>query len=98
VYALVATVKHKCPNCRLVLSGVLPRREVSWRRIGALNDRFEWVANVLGITFVDPNSWIQDGDFAGDGLHLNGIGRRRLGQLYARFSGLDGGGSAWRRT
>jgi len=94
VYALVSTAKKKQPNCRLVLSGVLRRRDVSWRRIGALNDRFDWVANALGLTFFDPNSWIQDGDFARDGLHLNGRRKRRLGQLYARVSGHDVGGSA----
>ena len=47
VYALVSTAKKKIPNCRLVLGGVLRRRYVSWRRIGALNDRFGWVANAL---------------------------------------------------
>jgi hypothetical protein len=72
VYKLVTTVNNKCPNCRLALSGVLRRRDVSWRRIGALNDRFGWVASTLGITFVDPNSWIQDGNFARDGLYLSG--------------------------
>ena len=94
VYALVATAKRKLPNCRLVLSGVSRRRDVSWRRTGALSDRFDWVAKALGLTFVDPNSWIENGDFVRDGLHLNGRGKRRLGQLYARFSGLDVGGSA----
>jgi hypothetical protein len=64
VYALLATAKGKLPNCRLVLSGVLRRRDVSWRRIGALHDRFDWVANALEITSVDPNSWIEDRDFA----------------------------------
>jgi len=47
----------------------------------------------LEISFVDPNSWIEDGDFAKDGLHLNRR-RRRLGQLYARVGGIDVGGSA----
>jgi lysophospholipase L1-like esterase len=94
VYALVSTAKKKLPNCRLVLSGVLRRRDVSWRRIGALNYRFDWVANALRLTFADPNSWIEGGDFARDGLHLNGTGKSRLGQLYARASGLDVGGSA----
>ena len=65
----------------------------SWRRIGALNDILDWVANALGLTFVDPNSWIEDGDFSRDGLHLNGRGKTRLRQLYARVSGLDVGGS-----
>ena len=94
VYALVSTANKKLPNCRLVLSGVLRRRDVSWRRIGALNDRLDWVANALGLTFVDPNRWIEEGDFARDGLHLNGRGKRRLGQIYARVSGLDVEGSA----
>jgi len=90
----VSTATKKLPNCRLVLSGVLRRRDASWRRIGALNDRFDWAANALGLTFVDPNSWIEDGDFARDGLRLNGRGKRRLGHLCARISGLDDGGSA----
>jgi hypothetical protein len=94
VYELVSTAKKKLPNCRLVLSGVLRRRDVSWRRIGALNYRFDWVANALGLTFVDPYCWIEYGDFARDGFHLKGRGKSRLGQLYARISGLDVGGSA----
>ena len=93
IYALVATAKRKLLNCRLVLSGVLRRRDVSWRHIGALNDRFDWAASALGLTFFDPNSCVKDGDFIRDELHLNGEGKRRLGQLYARVSGLDVGGS-----
>ena len=76
VCALVSTAKKKLPNCRLVLSGVLRHGDVSWRRTGALNDRLDWVANALVHTFVDPNSWIEDRDFARDGLHLNGTGKR----------------------
>jgi hypothetical protein len=54
----------------------------------------DWIANALGLTFVDLNSWIEDGAFVRDGVHLNGRGKRRLGQLYARVSGLDFGGLA----
>jgi len=67
---------------------------VSWLPSGALNDRFDCVANALRLTCVDPNSWIGDGDFARDGLRMNGEGNRGLGQIYARVSGLDVGGSA----
>jgi hypothetical protein len=88
-YDLVTAAKAKHPNCKIVLSGVLRRGDVSWRRTGALNDRLDWIAGALGITFVDPNSWIEDCDFARDGLHLNGRGKRRLGHLYARITGLD---------
>jgi len=48
----------------------------------------------LRLTFVDTYSWIEEGDFARNGLRLNGRGKRRLGQIYARVSGLDVGGSA----
>jgi len=47
----------------------------------------------VGLTFVDPNSWIEEGDFGGAGVHLNGRGKRHLGNLYARVSGLEVGGS-----
>lgn len=60
--------------------------DVSWRRIGALNDRYDWVARTLGVTFVDPNSWIEDWDFGRDGLHINRSGARKLGQLYSRVT------------
>jgi hypothetical protein len=69
-------------------------RDVSWRRIGALNYRLDWVAKAMGLTFVDPNNWIEDGDFGRDGVHLNVRGKRHLGNLYARVSGLEVGGSA----
>jgi lysophospholipase L1-like esterase len=83
VYALVKKAKTKFPQASLVLSGVIRRRDVSWRGIGALNDRYDWVARTLGVTFVDPNSWIEDWDFGRDGLHINRSGARKLGQLYA---------------
>jgi hypothetical protein len=65
---------------------------VSWRRIGAINDRYDWVAKTLGVTFVDPNCWVDDWDFARDGLHINRRGARELGQLYSRVCGISGGG------
>ena len=71
VYDLVNTAKTKFSASRMVLSGVLQREDVSWRRIGAVNDRLEWVAKTLGVTFVDPNCWLDDWDFSRDGLHIN---------------------------
>ena len=83
VYDLVNTAKAKFPNSRLVLSGMLRCRGVNWQRVGVMNDRLDWVARNLGAAFVDPNSWIRDGDFDRDGLHLNRKGARQLGDLYS---------------
>jgi hypothetical protein len=84
VYDLVNTAKTQFPGSRLVLSGVMRSRGVSWQRVGAANYRLEWVAGALGATFVDLNSWIRDEDFGRDGLHLNRNGARQLGELYSR--------------
>jgi hypothetical protein len=42
----------------------------------------------IGATFLDPNSWIRDGDFGRDGLHLNRCGASQLGYLYSRVCEL----------
>ena len=89
VYDLVNTANAKFPGSRLVLGGVLRSRDVKWRRVGAANDRLEWVARNLRATFVDPNSWIRDVDFGRPGLHLSRNGVRQLGDLYSRVCGTD---------
>jgi hypothetical protein len=63
---------------------------VSWRLIGALISRYDWIAKTLGIIFVDPNSWIENWDFSRDGLHINRSGAARLSQLYSRVCGFGG--------
>ena len=82
----------------MILSGVLRRRDVSWCCIGAANDRLEWVARSLGVTLVDPNRWVEDRDFNGDGLHLNRRGAHHLGQLFERVCGVGDGGHERRGT
>jgi hypothetical protein len=98
IYDLINTAKSKFSSSRVILSGVLRRRDVSWRRIGAVNDRLEWVANTLGVAFVDPNSWVDDWGFCGDGLHLNRRGARHLGQLFERVCDVGGGEQERRST
>jgi len=60
VYDLVKKAKTKFSTSRVVLSGMLQRQDVVWRHIGAVNSRYKWVAKTLGVTFVDPNSWVDD--------------------------------------
>jgi hypothetical protein len=85
LYALMNTVTAKFPDSRLVLSGVLRSKGVSWRRVDAMNERLEWVARNLGATFVYPNSWIGNGDFSRDGLHLTEMERDNLETSTAEF-------------
>jgi hypothetical protein len=71
VFDLVNTVKTKLSTSRIVLSGVLRRRDVSWRRNGAVNNRYGLEAQTLGVTFVDPSIWVDYWDFGRDSLHIN---------------------------
>ena len=61
VYDILNTAKAKFSGSRLVLSGVLRKNGVNWRRVGTANDRLEWVAKNLGAIFVDPNRWVTTG-------------------------------------
>ena len=47
VYTLVDTAKRKLRKCRVFLSGVLRRRDVSCRLTGALNDKYVWGVNAF---------------------------------------------------
>jgi hypothetical protein len=73
------------------MSGVLRRRDVSWRRIGAVNSRYERAAKTLGVALVDPNTWVDDWDFGRGGLHINRRGAVHLSQLYCRVRSIGGG-------
>jgi len=90
VYDLANTVKVKFPDSRLVLSGGLRNKGVTWRRVGAADDALEWLAGSLGATFIDTNSWVRDLDFGRDGLHVNRNGGREHGDLCSRVCGTEG--------
>jgi len=58
MYDLVNTAKAIFAGSTIVPSGVLRSKGVNWRRVGAANDRLEWVPRNLAGTIVDANSWI----------------------------------------
>ena len=60
---------------------------------GGIFLRSAWIAKTLGVEFVDPKSWLDDWDFARDGLRINLRGTSRLSQLYySRVGGLGSRG------
>ena len=63
---------------------------MNWRRVGTVNDRLELVARNLVATFVDPNTWIRDGDIGRVGLHLNRNVAKQLADLHSRVCRIGG--------
>jgi hypothetical protein len=47
VYSLANKAEVKFPQSIILLSGVMRRTDVSWKRIGALNDRYDWIAKTM---------------------------------------------------
>ncbi len=84
---LVIKAPEKLPKAKIYISGILRRLDIPWRRVDIVNRMFEWVAQRRNVFFVDPNSWLQNGDFGRDGLHLNRSGSSKLGGLFSRFGG-----------
>jgi hypothetical protein len=53
VYSLVNEAKAKFPQSKIVLSGVMRRTDVSWRRSDMLNGRYNSIAKTFRVTFID---------------------------------------------
>jgi hypothetical protein len=91
MYDLISATRRIYSEAKIIVSGVLRRKDVHWRKIGRVNEAFEWVAERLGVEFVDPNSWMDDRDFARDGVHLNRRGVVALEELYLRMVASSSG-------
>lgn len=80
---LIDAIKIRQPKASLMLSGILPRREME-QRIVALNTRIAALAGQLKVQYVNPgivllnaNKKIEESLF-GDGLHPNEAGYKKL--------------------
>ncbi|MFO0555597.1 MAG: GDSL-type esterase/lipase family protein [Polyangiaceae bacterium] len=94
--ALLARVRSSAPELPLLAVGVLPVRDgsagagfVSPVDIAATNTAIRASAEEHGATFADPgrdlrdSSGALDADLTTDGVHLNGVGYRRLASALA---------------
>jgi hypothetical protein len=91
MYDLILATRKIYSEAKNIVIGVLRRKDVHWRKIGRVNEAFEWVTERLVVESVDPNSWMDDRDFARDGVHLNRRGVVALGALYLRMVGPSSG-------
>lgn len=78
---LVDTIKSQSPTTKIVISGILHRRDINDRRINRINEELDWLCSVRNCLMLHGNSWIGSMDLASDGVHLNRRGADKLGQL-----------------
>jgi lysophospholipase L1-like esterase len=80
---LIEAIKVRQPAASIVLSGILPRRDME-KRIVKLNTRIAALSGKLKVQYVDPGKVLLnnhkkiDESLFGDGLHPNEAGYRKL--------------------
>lgn len=83
---LIAAVKARQPRSRILISGIMPRRNME-ARIAAINQTIAQLAVTSGMKFIDPGTvFLNDAgkikeEFFGDGLHPNQKGYALLAPL-----------------
>lgn len=63
MYDLVSSVKMSYPSSDVIIRDELRRKDISWCRIGKINELFEWVAQTLGTHLIDDNAWLRERDW-----------------------------------
>lgn len=77
---LIAELRHRAPDARLVVNSVMPRKATFADAVRALNHEYVAIAREAGATWLDLWPVLSDGagslraQFTGDSLHLNGAG------------------------
>ena len=70
---------------KVIVSGVLNRRDAYLGEICQINEIFDGVCASENVNFVDPNVWVGYDGLVADGLHLNFRGKSRLSSLFSRM-------------
>lgn len=78
---LIDHIRKQNPRTQIIISGILQRRDVSWRRIRRINEELDWLCVTRNCLMVDGNCWIGNDDIARDGIHLNRNGSSKFGRL-----------------
>ncbi|KAJ8894684.1 hypothetical protein PR048_007349 [Dryococelus australis] len=81
---LLRKVREKFPGARAVVSGVLVRIGVSYRKAVAASEVYERVCRDSGATFIDSRKWVGWESVRRDQVHLTEQGKRILGDLLGR--------------
>ena len=81
---LVDCIRKQVPKTKIVISGILHRRNASERFIRRINMELDWLCSVRDCLMVDGNCWTGKFDIARDGIHLNRRGAQKFGKLLCK--------------
>ncbi len=87
---LLKAIKNRQPKATILLSGIFPRRDME-KRVVALNNRIEKLADLIKARYINPGKVLLKNDgkieerFFTDGLHPNKTGYQKLGILMETY-------------
>ena len=83
--SLILHARKVLPSAKLIISGILVRRDTSLDDIRLLNGTIVKACNKPGVVFVDANVDHKTRNWLGkDGLHLNRFGVKSLSDVFVR--------------
>lgn len=71
---LFTVIRNRFPSSRVIISGILFRRDLDYNSLCCLNDFIHGLCRSSGFIFVDPSSRLTPSVLGRDGLHLNRSG------------------------
>ncbi|KAG8251589.1 hypothetical protein J6590_076019 [Homalodisca vitripennis] len=79
---LLSVTRRSFPDTRVVVGGILPRRDINPYALSSLNDQLSLMCSNFGVEFVvSHHRFVGYHHLARDGRHLNRIGSRNLGNF-----------------
>lgn len=77
-------LKNKFPNARIVISGIIKRKDCNYGYLKSINSDLKWLAECFGYSFCDSNTVISFYHIWRDRVHLNNLGKKVLGVFLGR--------------
>ena len=71
VYNAIRCAKKNFPRARVIVNGIVYRRDVPLRFINSVNKNIRWACNALNAIYCDLSRYLDDSCLCKDGLHLN---------------------------
>lgn len=81
---LLGKIREKFPVARVLVSGVLVRRGITYNKAVSVGELYERVCRECDASFIDSRKWVGSEYLARDRVHLNDQGKTMLGELLGR--------------
>lgn len=88
IYNTIRVIKNRFKKAKLVVNGIVYRRDINNAYIDNINNSIRWACDNLHTVFLNTNKFLNDKCLGRDGLHLNRLGSSILGSTIKKVTDL----------